>query len=85
MVYGAIDLHMQFSQIRIVDAEGKMLRERRVLTTRERLVAATDRCGSWSKPVPRASGWPKRSKRWAMRWWSPIPITGRCMERCSGA
>jgi transposase len=45
MVYGAIDLHMQFSQIRIVDAEGKVLRDRRVLTTRERLVQAFDGYG----------------------------------------
>ena len=40
MVYGAIDLHTTFSQIRIVDAEGAVLRDRRVLTTRDRLVAA---------------------------------------------
>jgi len=39
MVYGAIDLHMRYSQIRIVDAEGQVLRERRVMTTAERLVA----------------------------------------------
>jgi transposase len=39
MVYGAIDLHMRYSQIRIVDAEGRVLREQRVLTGAERLVA----------------------------------------------
>jgi transposase len=39
MVYGAIDLHMRYSQIRIVDAEGVVLRDRRVVTTAERLVA----------------------------------------------
>jgi transposase len=38
MVYGAIDLHMRESQIRIVDAEGRVLREGRVQTTAERLV-----------------------------------------------
>lgn len=38
MVYGAIDLHMRYSQIRIVDAEGRVLREQRVLTSAERLV-----------------------------------------------
>jgi transposase len=38
MVYGAIDLHTKFSQIRIVDAEGHVLTDQRVLTTRERLV-----------------------------------------------
>lgn len=32
MVYGAIDLHLRYSQIRIVDAEGRVLRERRVVT-----------------------------------------------------
>mgnify|MGYP003580444952 CR=1 FL=1 len=40
MIYGAIDLHMRYSQIRIVDAEGRAVRERRVVTTAERLVAA---------------------------------------------
>ena len=40
MVYGAIDLHMRYSQIRIVDADGRMVREQRVVTTRERLIAA---------------------------------------------
>jgi transposase len=37
MVYGAIDLHMRYSQIRIVDGDGAVLRDQRVLTTRERL------------------------------------------------
>jgi transposase len=40
MVYGAIDLHMRYSQIRIIDAEGRVLRDQKVLTSRERLVAA---------------------------------------------
>jgi transposase len=39
MVYGAIDLHTRYSQIRILDATGAVLGDRRVLTTRERLVA----------------------------------------------
>jgi transposase len=38
MVYGAIDLHMRYSQIRIVDADGAVLREQRVPTTAARLV-----------------------------------------------
>jgi transposase len=38
MVYGAIDLHMRYSQIRIVDAVGAVVREQRVPTTAERLV-----------------------------------------------
>lgn len=40
MVYGAIDLHMRYSQIRILDADGQVVRERRVVTSAERLVAA---------------------------------------------
>jgi transposase len=40
MVYGAIDLHMRNSQIRVVDAEGRVLRDQRVPTTRERLTTA---------------------------------------------
>ena len=28
MVYGAIDLHLRYSQIRIIDAEGRVVRER---------------------------------------------------------
>src|SRR5262245_10206888 len=40
MVYGAIDLHMRYRQIRMVDAAGMVLREQRVPTTRERLTRA---------------------------------------------
>ena len=40
MVYGAIDLHMRYSQVRVIDAEGQLLRETRVATTPERLTAA---------------------------------------------
>jgi hypothetical protein len=40
MVYGAIDLHMRYSQIRIVDETGAVLRDQRVSTSRERLVNA---------------------------------------------
>ena len=39
MVYGAIDLHMRYSQIRIIDADGQVVREQRVVTSAERLVA----------------------------------------------
>jgi transposase len=45
MVYGAIDLHLRESQIRIVDAVGSVLRERRVRTSVERLVAVFDGYG----------------------------------------
>jgi transposase len=40
MVYGAIDLHMRHSQIRIIDAEGKVKRDGRIPTSRERFVQA---------------------------------------------
>lgn len=46
MVYGAIDLHSKFSQIRIVDGEGALLRERRVLTSRDALCKAFADCGA---------------------------------------
>ena len=39
MVYGAIDLHMRYSQIRIIDETGTVLREQRIPTHAERLVA----------------------------------------------
>jgi transposase len=39
MVYGAIDLHMRYSQIRIIDSDGRVLTERRIPTSAERLVA----------------------------------------------
>ena len=37
MVYGAIDLHSRFSQIRIVDATGGVVRQKRVTTDRDTL------------------------------------------------
>jgi transposase len=40
MVYGAIDLHMRMSQIRILDAAGVVQRDQRVPTSRERLTDA---------------------------------------------
>jgi transposase len=46
MVYGAIDLHMRYSQIRIVDETGAVLRDQRVSTSRERLVKAFEGFGS---------------------------------------
>src|SRR4051812_33394270 len=42
MVYGAIDLHMRYSQIRIIDETGTVLRDQRIVTTRDRLVKAFD-------------------------------------------
>lgn len=46
MVYGAIDLHMRYSQIRVVDEQGAVLRDQRVVTTRERLVKGFDGLGT---------------------------------------
>jgi len=40
MTYGAIDLHTRYSQIRIVDAEGRVVRDQKIRTTAEQLVAA---------------------------------------------
>jgi len=45
MVYGAIDLHMRYSQIRIVDEMGGVVRDQRVATSRERLVQAFEGWG----------------------------------------
>jgi transposase len=38
MVYGAIDLHMRYSWIRVIDEAGQVLREARVVTSRDRLI-----------------------------------------------
>lgn len=38
MVYGAIDLHLRYSYVRVVDEAGQILRERRVVTSAETLV-----------------------------------------------
>ena len=40
MKYGAIDLHTRYSQIRIIDGEGRVMREQKVRTTAEHLIAA---------------------------------------------
>ena len=40
MVYGAIDLHLRYSEIRVVDGDGRVGREKRVVTSRETLTAA---------------------------------------------
>ncbi|MGH9217995.1 MAG: IS110 family transposase [Vicinamibacterales bacterium] len=45
MVYGAIDLHLRQSWIRVVDGDGQMQRELKVPTSRERLVQAFDGYG----------------------------------------
>lgn len=45
MVYGAIDLHMRKSEIRIVDAAGMVVSERSIVTTRDRLVAVFEAYG----------------------------------------
>lgn len=38
MVYGAIDLHMRYSQIRVIDETGAVIRDQRIVTARERFV-----------------------------------------------
>ena len=45
MVYGAIDLHSQFSQIRIIAGDGAVICERRVRTSRETLCRVFADCG----------------------------------------
>lgn len=45
MVYGAIDLHMRYSWIRIIDADGTVLREQRVPTSREAFVRVFEGLG----------------------------------------
>ena len=40
MVYGAIDLHLRYSEIRVVAGAGRVGREKRVVTSRETLTAA---------------------------------------------
>jgi len=45
MVYGAIDLHMRYSQIRVVDERGAVVRDQRIVTSRERFVQAFDGLG----------------------------------------
>jgi transposase len=45
MMYGAIDLHLRYSQIRIIDETGAVRREQRVVTSRDRLTQAFDGFG----------------------------------------
>jgi transposase len=40
MVYGAIDLHLRYSEIRVIDEAGRVVREKRVVTSRATLTAA---------------------------------------------
>ena len=77
MVYGAIDLHMRYSQIRIIDEDGAVLRDQRVSTTRERLSTAFAGFGAMRILLERGrrvSGWRTRSRRPATRSSSPIRI-----------
>ena len=46
MVYGAIDLHARSSQVRVIDAEGRVLLHKRVVTEVRPLVAA---CAAFSE------------------------------------
>ena len=86
MVYGAINLHTRYSQIRVIDEAGQVLREQRVPTSRERLTQAFEGWGplrmSWWRPGRRVSGWRRRSRGRGTRSSWPIPTTRRCMGNC---
>ena len=85
MVYGAIDLHMRYSQTRIIDEHGTVGREQRVLTTRERLRKAFEGHGPMRILLETGteSEWVARALGGTRSWW-PIPITRRCMASCGG-
>ncbi len=70
MEYGAIDLHSRNSLIRIVDAEGAVIVDRTVATTREgltRVFGTGRRCACCSRVGPRVGGWRRCSRRWGTR------------------
>lgn len=46
MMYGAIDLHARFSQIRVLDADGRVVRHKRVTTSAETLRRAFSGVGA---------------------------------------
>ena len=85
MVYGAIDLHMRYSQIRVVDDSGAVVRDQRIVTTRERFVQAFEGHGplrilletgtesEWVAQALEQAGGTRSS-------W-PIRISRRCMAR----
>jgi len=86
MVYGAIDLHMRYSQIRIIDDTGTVLRDQRVVTSRERLVQVFDGRGAIRILLETGteSEWVAQTLEAAGHtWWSWIPITPRCTGSCS--
>ena len=55
MMYGAIDRHARYSQIRIVDDEGRVVRQQRVLTSAERLVSVCMANSNRPSRLPRRS------------------------------
>ena len=70
MEYGAIDLHLRRSQIRILTEDETVVLDRRIDTTRASSIAclAGGRgCGFCSRAVRRASGSRSTSRRWATR------------------
>ena len=88
MMYGAIDLHLRYSEIRVVDADGRVVRERRVVTSRETLTAAFAGLGELRvllETGTEVSGWRRRWRPRATRSSWRIPTTRRCMARCAGA
>jgi transposase len=46
MLYGAIDLHLRYSEIRVIDGDGRVVREKRVVTSRETLTRAFAELGA---------------------------------------
>ena len=66
MEYGAIDLHARYSQIRIIDEEGRVQVDRRIPTSVQSLrgvFAGRPRMRLLLETGPTASGWRKRSRR----------------------
>ena len=71
MEYGAIDLHLRRSQIRILAEDGTVVLDRRVDTTRAEFDSGVRRSAadadSDGEQYRRASGWRSISSRWATR------------------
>jgi hypothetical protein len=81
MEHGAIDLHKNESQVRILTESGEVI-DQRIRTTRDRLTAVF-----WGRPHariliearPKVNGWRNISRCWATKSSWRIRITARCM------
>ena len=65
MEYGAIDLHLRRSQIRILDEHEQVVLDRRIDTTRadfDRVFGGRARMRILLESIWRVSGWPSTSK-----------------------